>query len=363
MRSAVLGIGEWVPERIRTNSEWPKNFAAIAAASGDREIADVTVADRADPYQAIVARHLAAEDHDPFLGSKRRRIPEETTSDVEAETIAARAALADARIDPREVDVVLSFAVISDRPAQPTAPKVAQLVGATKAIGIGLDAACASMIGQLLFAASLIETGRARIVLLTCSQLMTRVFPLEHPASPTVGDGATAMVVGPSERAGILSVSGISQGEYYDAVAWRRIRADSRWFRNGGPFYLGSYDSALLQQIVTHTVRFGAETIADAAQRSGVALSDIAILASVQPRRWIPAAIAEALGLSADVAPQTFDERAHLGPCGVVTNLIEARRRGLLSCGPDREPPVVCMYAQGAGFTRAAILLRWVALP
>jgi len=360
MRAAILGMGEWVPETIRENGDWPKNFAAIAAASADRGLADVKVAAQGDRYQTIVGRHLEAESHDPFLGSKRRRVAAESVTDVEAEAHAARAALADARIDAAEIDIVLSFAVISDRPAQPSAPKVASLIGATKALGMGVDAACASTIEQLLFAASLIESGRARTVLVTCSQLMTRVFPLEHPASPTVGDAATALVVGPSEQAGILSVFGVSQGEYYDAVAWRRMRADSPWFRQGGAVYLGSFDSPSLQQIVTDTVRFGAETVAEAAKRSGIAVENISVLSCVQPRRWIPGAIAEGLGLPFESAPQTFDERAHLGPCGVVTNLIEARRRGLLA-PRGGEPPVVAMYAQGAGFTRASILLRWVA--
>ena len=64
------------------------------------------------------------------------------------------------------------------------------------------------------------------------------------------------------------------------------------------------------------------------------------MLASVQPRRWVPAAIAEGLGLPARVAPQTYDRYAHLGGAGAVANLIAARDAGLLrgarssSCTP-----------------------------
>jgi 3-oxoacyl-[acyl-carrier-protein] synthase III len=78
------------------------------------------------------------------------------------------------------------------------------------------------------------------------------------------------------------------------------------------------------------------------------------VLATVQPRRWVPAAIAEGLGLAAERAPQTFDEYAHLGGAGVVMNLIAARDAGLLQRGAT-----VALYAQGAGFTRAAALLEW----
>jgi 3-oxoacyl-[acyl-carrier-protein] synthase III len=78
------------------------------------------------------------------------------------------------------------------------------------------------------------------------------------------------------------------------------------------------------------------------------------VLATVQPRRWVPAAIAEGLGLAAERAPQTFDEYAHLGGVGVLVNLLAARDAGLLQRGA-----CVALYAQGAGFTRAAALLEW----
>jgi 3-oxoacyl-[acyl-carrier-protein] synthase III len=183
---------------------------------------------------------------------------------------------------------------------------------------------------------------------------------MSHPASPSVGDAATAFVVGPSEHAGVLSSFSVSHGEFHDAVVWRRGKDDDApWHRAGGAMMLGSYDREGLQRLVRDTVRMGADTVAQAARRSGVAVGDIDVLASVQPRRWVPSAIAETVGLSPDVAPQTFDELAHLGGCGIVTNLIEARRRGLLEARADGRAPVVCLYGQGAGFTRAAVLVRW----
>jgi 3-oxoacyl-[acyl-carrier-protein] synthase III len=78
------------------------------------------------------------------------------------------------------------------------------------------------------------------------------------------------------------------------------------------------------------------------------------VLACVQPRRWVPTAIAEGLGLDPARAPQTFDEYAHLGAVGVITNLVAARDAGRL-----RRGATVALYAQGAGFTRSAALLRW----
>jgi 3-oxoacyl-[acyl-carrier-protein] synthase III len=54
------------------------------------------------------------------------------------------------------------------------------------------------------------------------------------------------------------------------------------------------------------------------------------------------------------MAPDTHADLAHIGTCGVVTNLIEARRRGMLRPGAN-----VVLFAMGAGVTRAAALLKW----
>jgi 3-oxoacyl-[acyl-carrier-protein] synthase III len=361
MRAAILGMGQWLPETIRTNDAWPKDFGAHAAASAHRELADVRVATRGDPCEAIIARHLAAEANDPFLGTKRRRLADDSITAVEAERLASIAALADARVDPSDVDVILSYSAVPDRPIPASGCKVGQLLGANKAVAIGMEVACATIVAQLLVAASLIESGRARTVLLTGSHLGTRAFRMLHPASPSLGDAATAVVVGASERPGILSSFAVTHGEYSEAVVWRRAKEESRWYQAGGEMFLGSCDSEGAHRLVQDTVRIGAETVTEAARRSDVPLSSIAAFACVQPRGWIPGAIAETLGLAPSVVATTFDELAHLGPCGVVTNLIEARRRGLLAPRGAGEPAVAAIYAQGAGFTRASVLLRWVA--
>jgi 3-oxoacyl-[acyl-carrier-protein] synthase III len=360
MRATILGLGEWRPETARDNDAWPADFVAHARQSSRRELADVPRSDVGDACDAIVARYLASEESDAFLGSRRRRIADDSVTACQAEAHAARIALADAGVEGGAVDVVLSWAAVPDRPTPPSAPRVAYAIAAHRAAGIGIDVACASPVAQLLIAAALVESGRAATVLVTGSHLMSRVFPLSHPASPGIGDGAAAFVVGRSERAGVLSSYAVSHGEFYDAVVWRRSNGeDTPWHRPGGTMMLGSYDREGLRTLVRDTVRLGAETVAEAARRSGIAVSEIDVLASVQPRRWVPAAIAEAVGLAPETAPQTFDELAHLGGCGIVTNLIEARRRGLLASRDGGRAPVVCLYGQGAGFTRAAVIVRW----
>ncbi len=354
MKATVLGLGEWVPETIRANDEWPAEFGQRKAAAEDRVLADVTAGRSDDLCDRIVARNLAAEAGDPFLGTSRRRVADDRMTSAEAETLAARAALADAKIDGRDVDVVMAYAAVPDHVSPPTAPRVAHAIGAARAHAPGVHAACASAIVQLELAAALIESGRARTILLVQSFLMTRVFPLAHPASPNIGDAATAIVVGASERPGVRTIHAVTAGEYYDAVLWRRRGEESRWYEPGGQLFLSTNDIGAARKLIQDSVRLGSQTVCELMGRSRIPVQELGVLASVQPRQWVPAALAEVLRLPPSAAPNTFAERAHLGACGVITNLIEARRRGLL-----KEGTLVALYGQGAGFTRAAALLEW----
>jgi 3-oxoacyl-[acyl-carrier-protein] synthase-3 len=322
VRAHIAGLGEWLPETVRDNTAWPEEFVARARASEQRELVEVEPeafceADR------IALRHFERESKDPFLGTTRRRVAAPDMTAPEAETLAARAALLDAGISASELDVVLSWAAVPERIVPPSAPKVAHSLGAERAYAVGMDAACATPITQLEMAAALIESGRARSVLLTQSHLVTRTFAMMHPASPNVGDAATAMVVTASEKAGVRLTHARTHGEYYSSVTWCRGKdSDPPWWEAGPAYYLGSQNRHQAQELVRSTVRIAADTLRETLERAKFSLADVQVLASVQPRRWIPEAIADALNAGTSLfAPQTFDELAHLGGCGLVTNL------------------------------------------
>ncbi|MDF3066681.1 MAG: 3-oxoacyl-[acyl-carrier-protein] synthase [Polyangiaceae bacterium] len=358
MHAKIAGLGQWRPEGVRRNEDWPAEFVlASKRRQGDRTLVDVPTEGEPDQHRAIVKRHLAAEEGDPFLGGKERRIAEAGASSAEAEALAGKAALVDAGVDGAELDAIFSWALVPDRLMPSNACRVAQRLGATRAWAGTTDTACASPVTQLTLAAALIESGRARTVLLTQSHLVSPTFPLMHPASPCVGDGATAMLVTASETPGILLTHSVTHGEYYDSVLWCRSKdsaADPPWWEAGGAFFMGSHDQASTRQLMQDTVKVGATTVHELAERARFDVREIAALASVQPRRWVPGAIAEGLGLSPEIAVDTYESYAHLGGAGAVANLLAARERGLLKAGA-----LAVMYAQGAGFTRAAAAIRW----
>lgn len=357
MHARIAGLGQWFPPEIRDNSAWPAEFReASRQRSGDRSLVDVP-SDEGDSARKIVARYLREEALDPFLGAVRRHVAAETMTSAEAEAFAGAAALRDAGVDPAEVDAIFSWALVPDRVMPSNACRVGDLLGARRAWSSSVDAACASPVIQLSLAAALIESQRARTVLLTQSHLVSRTFAMSHPAAPSVGDGASAMLVRASDTPGILRTHSVTAGEHHDAVVWCRGKdagSDPPWWEPGGALSMGSRNPEATRTLMRDTVPIAARTVCELGELSGFSPDSIDVLCSVQPRRWVPLAIAEALGLAPNAAAQTYERYAHLGGVGPVVNLIAAREQGKLKPGAR-----VVMYAQGAGFTRSAAALSW----
>ncbi len=350
----IVGLGVVFPERVRTNDDWPAEFVEKQRLVGDRTLLDIPQA--ADEAGRISARFLAQEARDPFLGAVERRIADASTTAVEVEVEASRRALLDANLDPVDIDYVISWSVVPDRVSPASANAVAHEIGAPHATAFGVDAGCASTMMQLNTAKGLVESGAADHVLLTQSHLMTRMFPDSHPASPGVGDCATAFIVSKNARWPILATYSRTDGRYYEAVTWCRGRdddSDPPWYLSGGSYYLGSRQPGAAKHLMEQTVGMGAETLRALAAEASIELGRTRVLASVQPRGWIPLAIARCLGLDDAIAERSYQQYAHLGGCGPLVNWHQARERGALDGGG-----LLLLYAQGSGVTRAAAALE-----
>jgi 3-oxoacyl-[acyl-carrier-protein] synthase III len=219
-----------------------------------------------------------------------------------------------------------------------------------------MDAACATGLVQIATAAALVQSGQARNVLLTQSHLLLKTFPLLHPAAPGLGDAATAVVVGATGRFPIVQTVGQTHGEFYRAVTWIRgsdDATDTPWWRAGSEFRVGSRDKESAKVLQRDTVTYGANTLRHLVKEAGVDMERVGLLASVEPRGWVPRAMCEVLGLDSRSVYSVYSRRGHLGACGPIANLEGACRERRLENGT-----LLALYAQGAGFTTMGVLLE-----
>lgn len=347
MTACIAGLGAWFPETERFNDFWPEDFARRARERGDRTFLDIP--ERDDRAGQISSAYLRAEAHDPFIGATVRRIADEETTAEEAETSAACEALADAGIHAEEVDYVISYAASTREVLRWVAPGVAAGLGARRAVCFDMQQACATLIPQLITARALVESGQARVVLLTQSHLLTRTFPLLHPALPGLGDAASALVVAADRGMPLRAITAHTYSDYKEAIIWQR-RDRSPWWKAGEDIVLGSYCQPQVKELMGDTVAYGARTLGELFAQAGVQPHQIGTFASVQPRGWIPRAIAECTGMPVESVSCTYDRYAHLGAAGPIVNWLDARQRGRTQ-GPT------ALYAQGAGFSCGAVLV------
>jgi 3-oxoacyl-[acyl-carrier-protein] synthase-3 len=357
-KAGIVGMASWFPETIWENTKWPEIFIENFKNKRVREDLKTFVDIKAsDTDNDLVIEYLEREMDDPFFGTVQRRIASETTTAVEAETMAAMKVLKKTGIDSKEIDLLISYSSLPDRIIPVSGNAVAHNIQATNAHCIGVDTSCASALSQLIVAKAMVESGTARYALLVQSHIVMKNWPLMHPASPNVGDCATAILVGPVDNHTIIGCYALSHGEHYKSVTYTRGKEEEDvpwWQPSDKAFYLGSFDSAKAKQLILNTINVAKDTVKKAIATTSHAVEDIDLLISVQPRKWVPEGIARSLGLPRKSAVQTFEKYAHLGPCGIIANLEEAETQGLLKPGT-----IVALYAQGAGFCRASAILEW----
>lgn len=353
MNATITGMGLWLPKAVRENQAWPASFTEQYV---QRSRTDITRVDAPPPDSvgAIMARHAAPFDRDPFRGTKKRHVASGELPS-EGEVLAAQRAIDDARVDRCEIDLVLTHSLVPDRLTPPNAALVAHRLGLPNAAGYGLDAVCASFVAQLTLAAALVESGRARNVLVIQSHLVSPTLDLAQPASVLFGDAAAATIVGPArEGYGVLRHVARSDGSMHGAITWQRSDGENLpWYR-GGRVFPGSDDRVAVRKLAAGLLNVAVDTMSELLDVSRVPAQDLAAIASIQPFAWYQGALAEALDVDPARVPSTFTEIGHIGAAGVVANALAARDQGLL-----RDGSLVAFYAHGAGMNRSAVLVRW----
>ncbi|HEY8280950.1 MAG TPA: beta-ketoacyl-ACP synthase III [Leifsonia sp.] len=139
---------------------------------------------------------------------------------VDLATDASREAIAKSGVDPKLIDAVIVATISNSRQTPSLAAVLADRVGANPAAAYDMNAACAGYAYAIAQADALIRTGVAHYALVVGAEKLSEVVdPTDRSISFLLGDGAGAVVIGPSEFPGISKTIWGSDGSKADAVS------------------------------------------------------------------------------------------------------------------------------------------------
>jgi 3-oxoacyl-[acyl-carrier-protein] synthase-3 len=139
---------------------------------------------------------------------------------VDLATAASEEAIAKSGVDPKLIDAVIVATISNARQTPSLAAVLADRVGANPAAAYDMNAACAGYAYAIAQADALIRTGVSNYALVVgVEKLSDVVDPTDRTISFLLGDGAGAVVIGPSEFPGISKTIWGSDGSKADAVS------------------------------------------------------------------------------------------------------------------------------------------------
>ena len=148
---------------------------------------------------------------------------------VDLATDAAREAIEKSGVSPEQIDLVIVATVSNVLQTPSISAVVADRVGANPAAAYDSNAACAGFSYAVTQADALIRAGAAHYaVVIGAEKLSDVVDPTDRSISFLLGDGAGAVVIGPSDTPGIAAPVWGSDGSKADAVTMNATLIDYR---------------------------------------------------------------------------------------------------------------------------------------
>jgi 3-oxoacyl-[acyl-carrier-protein] synthase-3 len=162
-------------------------------------------------------------------GIVTRARADENTSLLDMAEGAARDALASAGIEASQIGAVIVSTVTFPYATPSAAAALADRIGATPAPAFDISAACAGYCYGVAQADALVRSGMAEYVLVVGAEKLSDVIDNhERTISFLLGDGAGAVVIGPSDIPGISPSVWGSDGSKWSAIGMTHSQLDLR---------------------------------------------------------------------------------------------------------------------------------------
>lgn len=219
------------------------------------------------------------------------------TDAIDLATDAAAEAIAASGVPAADIDAVIVATISNPKQTPSVSAIVADRVGANPAAAYDLNAACAGFAYGVAQADALIRAGAARYaVVIGTEKLSDIVDPTDRSISFLLGDGAGAVVIGPSETPGIGPTVWGSDGSKADAVGMNHTLVE---FREGTAPWptLRQEGPTVFRWAVWEMVKVARQAL----EAAGVRAEDLSAFVPHQANMRIIDEFAKQLGLGEDV--------------------------------------------------------------
>lgn len=325
----IVGWGKSLPEKVLTNDE-------IA------QMVDTT-----DEW--IVAR----------TGIRERRIAADDESTATLALAAARAALETTDLNPADLDLIIVASASPEHIFPATACLVQDALGARNAGAFDLGAACSSWIYGVSLAAQSIATREIDYALVIGAETLSRFVNWQDRTTCILfGDGAGAVILGPSEQPGgvlstVLGADGSGAHTLEVPAGGSHMPASQETIDNG--LHKIRMDGRKVFRFATRVMR---QATIEAVEKAGLSMDEIRLVIPHQANMRIIESAVRLLKLPEDRVFVNLDRYGNTSSASIPIALCEAFDAGLVQPG-DR----LVTVGFGAGLTWGAAVIQWVAEP
>jgi 3-oxoacyl-[acyl-carrier-protein] synthase-3 len=324
-RAAITALGTYVPERLLTNADLEK------------------MVDTSDEW--IRTR----------TGIHTRHIVEPGTPTSAIAALAAEQALRRRGIGAEELDLIIVATATPDMLFPATAAIVQDRIGAVKAWGFDVSAACSGFVYALTVGAQFVAGGAHRKVMVIGADVMSAIVDYtDRKTCVLFGDGAGAVLLEPREDgSGLRDFLHEMDGS---GACYLNMPA-------GGSLHPASHETVerkqhTIQQQGGHVFKYAVRKFTEVSERllarNGLAGAELDLFVPHQANIRIIEAAQQRLGLPDSKVVKNIHEYGNTTTATIPLAFATALDEGRLKAGDQ-----VLLAAVGAGFTVGAALLRW----
>ena len=324
-RASITSVGRYLPEKVLTNQDLAEMV----------ETSEEWIHDR--------------------TGIRERRIVERGTGTSELAAKAAQEALDRRGITADDLDLIIVGTVTPDMMFPATACLVQDKIGASRAWGFDLSAACCGFVYALTVGSQFIASGMHERVLVIGADVMSSIVNYQDRATCVIfGDGAGAVLLEASEDdAGLIGfehkIEG-NGGKFLNMPGGGSRNPASEETVQKGMHYVHQEG----RQVFKYAVRRTYETTTKLLGRFDMTPEDVTLLIAHQANIRILDATAQRLGLPEEKVVKNIHKFGNTTGATIPLALYDAIEDQRLDKGD-----IILFSSVGAGFTAGASLFRW----